>query len=95
MRRLLSLGPLPLCPILVTARNVLNAPELGVEIAAALHRFYPDQFQLERMNVLLANKQVLQELAAGEDPEYISEGWRPALKVFLEKRQAALIYPDR
>ena len=81
--------------ILVTARNVLNAPELGVEIAAALHRFYSDRFQLQKMNVLLANKQVLDEITAGEDPEYISEAWRPALEAFMEKRQTALIYPDR
>ncbi len=81
--------------ILVTARNELNSPELGVEIAAALHRFYPDQYQLQKMNFLLANQQVLAQITAGEDPEYISEGWRPTLEAFMEKRRAALIYPDR
>ncbi len=81
--------------ILVTQRNVLNAPELGVEIAAALHRFYSDQFQLQKMNVLLGNKKVLSELTAGDDPEYIAEHWRPALETFMAQRQAALLYPDR
>ncbi len=81
--------------ILVTARNVLDAPELGVEIAAALHRFYSNQFELQKMNVLLANRQVLAEITAGEDPEYIAEQWRPLLNSFMEKRQPALLYPDR
>jgi uncharacterized protein YbbC (DUF1343 family) len=81
--------------ILVTARNVLDAPELGVEIASALHRFYSAQFELQKMNVLLANKQVLAEITAGDDPEFIAEQWRPALQDFMQKRQAALLYPDR
>lgn len=81
--------------ILVTARNVLDAPELGVEIASALHRFYPDQFQLQKMNVLLANREVLAQLSAGDDPEYIAEQWRPALRTYMQQRQAALLYPDR
>jgi uncharacterized protein YbbC (DUF1343 family)/CubicO group peptidase (beta-lactamase class C family) len=81
--------------ILVTDRNVLDGPELGVEIASALHRFYSAQYQLQKMNVLLANKQVLAQITAGEDPEYIAEQWRPALKDFMAKRQAALLYPDR
>lgn len=81
--------------ILVTDRNVLDAPELGVEIAAALHRFYSDQFQLQKMNVLLANGQVLAEIGAGEDPEHIAEEWRAGLEAFEQQRQAALLYPAR
>ncbi len=81
--------------ILVSARNVLDAPELGVEIASALHRFYSTQFDLQKMNVLLANQQVLAQISAGDDPESIAEQWRPALQPFLEQRQAALLYPDR
>jgi uncharacterized protein YbbC (DUF1343 family) len=81
--------------ILVTDRNVLDGPELGVEIASALHRFYKDQFHVQRMNHLLVNRAVLDAITAGDDPEHISEGWRDALKAFEQKRQAALIYPVR
>lgn len=79
--------------ILVTDRNVLDAPELGVEIASSLHRFYPDQFQLQKMNTLLANRAVLEAIAAGEDPEHIAEGWREDAQAFEQRRQAALLYP--
>jgi uncharacterized protein YbbC (DUF1343 family) len=80
--------------ILVVDRNVLDAPELGVEIASALHRLYADKFQMEKMNALLANAAVLAALSAGEDPERIAEGWRAGLEAFQQKRSAALLYPS-
>lgn len=81
--------------ILVTDRNVLDAPEMGIMIASALHRLYKDQFQLQRMHTLLANHEVLDAIANGEDPEEIAGSWDAALKAFEQKRQAALIYPVR
>lgn len=80
--------------ILITDRNVLDAPGLGVEIASALHRFYADQFQLEKMNTLLANRKVLDAIAAGDDPESIAEGWQAELDAFERERRSALIYPE-
>lgn len=81
--------------ILVTNRNVLDAPEMGVEIASALHRFYKDQFHLQRMHALLVNRAVLDAIAKGEDPDQISESWRPALEKFEQQRKSALLYPVR
>lgn len=81
--------------ILVIDRDVLDAPELGVEIASALHRFYADQFQLQKMNTLLANRAVLNALIAGEDPEHIAESWRADVDAFEQRRQPALLYADK
>lgn len=78
--------------ILVTDRNALDAPELGVEIASALRRFYPDQFQLQEMNSLLANRAVLDAIAAGQDPEHIAERWQADLESFEKRRLPALLY---
>jgi uncharacterized protein YbbC (DUF1343 family)/CubicO group peptidase (beta-lactamase class C family) len=78
--------------ILVVDRNVLDAPELGVEIASALHRLYPEKFELEKMNTLLANRAVLDAITAGQDPQRIAEDWRKALDAFEQQRQKALIY---
>jgi hypothetical protein len=44
------------------------------------------------MNTLLANRGVLDAMAAGEDPRHIAEGWQPALAGFARKRQMALLY---
>jgi uncharacterized protein YbbC (DUF1343 family) len=81
--------------ILVTDRNVLDAPELGIEIASALRHFYADQFQLQKMNALLANHAVLDAISAGEDPEHVAEGWQSELGVFEQRREPALLYPDK
>jgi uncharacterized protein YbbC (DUF1343 family)/CubicO group peptidase (beta-lactamase class C family) len=78
--------------VLVANRNVLDAPELGVEIASALHRLYPDQYRLDKINTLLANATVLNELSSGDDPQKIAENWRPALEAFEQKRAEALLY---
>ncbi|MGB9028955.1 MAG: serine hydrolase [Acidobacteriaceae bacterium] len=78
--------------ILVTDRNVLDAPELGVEIASGLLRLYPEKFELRKMNTLLANQTVLDAITAGQDPQRIAEDWRAALDAFEQRRQKALIY---
>ena len=80
--------------ILVTDRNVLDTPELGVEIASALHRLYSDPFQLQKMNTLLANRATLDAIRAGDDPGQIAETWSQSLAEFNRRRQAALLYPD-
>jgi uncharacterized protein YbbC (DUF1343 family) len=78
--------------ILVTERDALDTPELGVEIASALHKLYTDRFELQKMNTLLANRSVLDAIAAGEDPRRIAEGWRAELTAFSQKREKALLY---
>ena len=67
----------------------------GWRLLPALHRFYRDQFHVQKMNRLLVNRAVLNAIAAGDDPEHIAEGWRTALEAFEQKRQPALIYPVR
>jgi uncharacterized protein YbbC (DUF1343 family)/CubicO group peptidase (beta-lactamase class C family) len=78
--------------IILTNRETLDAPELGIELAAALHRLYPQQFDITKMNLLLANQAAFQGLQAGEDPRRIAEGWRDGLDRFLLVRAKYLIY---
>ncbi|WP_350449100.1 serine hydrolase [Paracidobacterium acidisoli] len=78
--------------VLVTHRNVLDAPELGIEIASALHKLYPERFDLARMNTLLVNRATLQAITRGDDPHKIADDWAPALEGFMKQRQAALLY---
>ena len=78
--------------IILTNRETLDAPELGVELASALHKLYPQQFELAKMNVLLANQTAFQGLQAGEDPRRIAEDWRDALDRFMLVRAKYLIY---
>jgi SSS family transporter len=78
--------------LIVTDRNVLNSPELGLEIASAVHKLYGDKFQLNKIQTLLANKSVLDALLAGRDPQRIAEDWQQQLQDFDKKRKAYLLY---
>jgi uncharacterized protein YbbC (DUF1343 family)/CubicO group peptidase (beta-lactamase class C family) len=78
--------------VLVLDRNVLDSPELGIEIASALHKLYPQDYKLESIDTLLANRLVLESLMNGVDPARIAEDWRASLEAFDVKRKAVLIY---
>lgn len=78
--------------LIVTERNALDAPELGLEIASTLWRLYPAVFQLDKLDHLLANQAVLAALRAGEDPQRIAGDWRIPLEAFLQRRAAYLAY---
>ena len=78
--------------IVVVERNAFDAPELGIELASALHKLYPEQFHMERMIELLLNQRVYDALTQGVDPRRITEDWREPLERFQEIRQKYLIY---
>ncbi|MGO9123354.1 MAG: exo-beta-N-acetylmuramidase NamZ domain-containing protein [Terriglobales bacterium] len=78
--------------ILLTERNAFDAPELGMELAVALHKLYPEQFHLQRMIDLLANQSLYDAIAAGEDPRRIAADWQERLGTFQQMRQKYLIY---
>ena len=78
--------------IVVVERNAFDAPELGIELASALHKLYPEQFHMERMIELLLNQRVYDALTQGVDPRRIAEYWREPLERFQEIRKKYLIY---
>lgn len=78
--------------ILLTDRNALDAPELGIEIASALQRLYPGRFDLSGLDSLMVNKASLDSLSSGEDPRRIAEQWRDAVVRFEAIRAKYLIY---
>ena len=78
--------------ILLTDRNALDAPELGIEIASALHKLYPDRFELSNLDSLIVNKASLDALESGEDPRRVAEQWRDGITRFDAIRARYLIY---
>jgi uncharacterized protein YbbC (DUF1343 family)/CubicO group peptidase (beta-lactamase class C family) len=78
--------------ILLTDRNALDAPELGIEIASALQRLYPERFELSGLDSLMVNKASLDALASGEDPRRVAEQWRDGIIPFEAIRAKYLIY---
>lgn len=78
--------------VIVTERNQLDSPELGIELAAALHRLYGDRFALAKISRLLVNQKVLDALTAGQDPQRIAEDWQADLHRFAQDRRQYLLY---
>jgi uncharacterized protein YbbC (DUF1343 family)/CubicO group peptidase (beta-lactamase class C family) len=78
--------------VVLTERDFLDSPELGIELASALYTLYPQQFHMEKMLDILANKAVYDALARGEDPRRIAVEWADALRHFEQIRQRYLIY---
>ena len=75
-----------------TNREELDAPELGIELAAALHKLSPLGYDLGKMNQLLVNQAVFSALQAGRDPHRIQEDWQDQLEQFMDVRQKYLMY---
>ena len=78
--------------LVVTERNALDSPEMGLEIAAALLKLYPGQYKMAGLDALMVNKSSFEALAAGGDPRRIAEDWQDANKSFNEIRAKYLIY---
>jgi uncharacterized protein YbbC (DUF1343 family) len=78
--------------IIITNRAELDSIRMGLEIASALHRLYPEQFHLEKINELLGSKTTLEQLERGDEPARIIAGWSDELEKFRGTRAKYLLY---
>jgi uncharacterized protein YbbC (DUF1343 family) len=78
--------------LIILDRNTLDSPELGIELASALHKLYPSDFKIEKMADLLVNQAVFNAIAAGEDPRRVAEDWQERLDEFVRLREKYLLY---
>jgi uncharacterized protein YbbC (DUF1343 family) len=78
--------------VIAIDRNLLDAPELGIEVAAALQSLYPKDYKIAGLDTLMVNKASLDALIAGQDPRRVAEQWRDGLERFEVLRAKYLIY---
>jgi uncharacterized protein YbbC (DUF1343 family) len=78
--------------IVVKDRGVLDSPELGLEVASAVWKLYPKSFQIDKIDRLLLNKNVLEQMKAGVDPRKIAAGWQSEIAAFQSRRAKYLLY---
>jgi uncharacterized protein YbbC (DUF1343 family) len=72
--------------------GLLRSMRMGLEISDALHRLYPQQFQLGKMIVLLGSQATIERLSRGDDPAEIEAGWASELDGFRRMREKYLLY---
>ena len=72
--------------------GLLRPMRMGLEIADALRRLYPQQFQLGKMIALLGSQATIERLSRGDDPAQIEAGWSSELDRFRRMREKYLLY---
>jgi uncharacterized protein YbbC (DUF1343 family) len=78
--------------IAIINRESLRSMRVGLEIADALHRMYPKEFNLEKIILLLGSQATIDGLVRGDSPVEIVRGWTPELEKFRAMREKYLFY---
>jgi uncharacterized protein YbbC (DUF1343 family) len=76
----------------VTDGSRFQAMRMGMEIAVALRKLYPDKFEAGKMIELLGNAATIQRLQAGDSPSAIIASWQSDLDAFRKVRVKYLLY---
>jgi uncharacterized protein YbbC (DUF1343 family) len=77
--------------IILTDRQDLDSPSLGIEIASALYRLYPKDFEIDKMLPLIGNRSLLEAIKES-DPQAIISKWQEPLEAFNKLRAKYLLY---
>lgn len=78
--------------IILTDRNRLDSPLLGVELMSALWGLYGEQFQIDKTVGMIGSRASLAAVKAQADPRDVAQSWTPDVTEFLAKRQPHLLY---
>lgn len=78
--------------IRVTDRGAVRSMRIGLEIAALLHKKYPEHFEVAKLLFLVGNDETIQQLEAGTAPEQIVANWSKSLAEFDAVRRRYFIY---
>jgi uncharacterized protein YbbC (DUF1343 family) len=66
----------------------------GLAFACVLRKLYPDDWQVERFDVLLGHKATLEALKKGASWQDLEKTWQADLNRFRERRRQFLLYPE-
>jgi len=76
----------------VTDRASLRSMRVGLEIAATLHKKYPDHFDVTKIMLLLGNDSTLQQLQSGTPLNEIIASWSKDLAAYDAVRRRYFLY---
>ncbi len=78
--------------IMLTDREHCNSVDIGITIAKVLYRLYPDQFTVDKLDVLLVHKPTLNAIKADKPLTEIHDLWTADLEKFKTRRAKYLLY---
>jgi uncharacterized protein YbbC (DUF1343 family) len=78
--------------IFLTDREACDVVDVGLLVAKVLNRWYPEQFNLEKIKHLLLHPATLAALKEDRPLSDIRASWQEGLKDFAKRREAFLLY---
>ncbi len=78
--------------IVITDRRSFQSVRTGFEIAAALRKLYPVEWQVDKYARLLVNAEILEMVNRGETPENIEKVLQRHVDDFSKRRASFLLY---
>jgi uncharacterized protein YbbC (DUF1343 family)/CubicO group peptidase (beta-lactamase class C family) len=78
--------------IVLTDREHCNVVDIGLTIAKVLNRFYPEQFNVDKVDVLMGNKASLKAVKEDKPLTDIRKLWDVDLEKFKQRRAKYLLY---
>ncbi len=76
----------------IVNRELLDATRLGLEVAAAIQKLYPEKIDLSLNKLLIGSAAAIRQLQAGDDPRTIQQGFQDAVAAFVKTREPYLLY---
>ena len=78
--------------IIITDRTLFRPLPTGIEMALALRKLYPDDWQVDKYLRLLVNADTLERVKRGESAKEIVDSWNAGLQEFRRARAEILLY---
>ncbi len=78
--------------IIITDRRSFNSVHTGIEIAVALRKLYPNDWQVDRYGRLLVDDQTLARIRKGDTADSIESSWKAKVEDFIDRRALYLLY---
>ena len=78
--------------IIITDRAAFHPLLAGIEMALALRKLYPNEWQVDKYLRLLVNADTLERVKRGESAREIVASWNPGLQEFRKARAEILLY---
>lgn len=76
----------------ITDRAAVRSMRLGIELAVMLHKMYPKDFSVEKMQRLTGNAETLRMIEAGTPASEIVASWQKDLEAFDLVRRKYFLY---
>ena len=77
--------------MILNDRQCFDSPSLGIEIASALYRLYPKDFEIDKTLGLMGSRWLVEALKQSE-PHFIVSEWAESLEEFQKLRAKYLLY---